>query len=643
MAKPIVFIGSSSEHRNLALYIQSAMQYDVAPVVWTQGTFEPSHFTLESLESALDKADFAILVCAPDDVTVSRNKEYSTVRDNVIFELGLFIGRLGRKRTFLVSPRGVDLHLPSDLSGLTPETFDPDELLNPEAALGPACTKIKAAIVKAGRLPRSDFSEAREGMAEERSLDRSDELQHTPQSTWSDEKFEFEFFIATMHENEKRVSEIEDAYRTSALNTSQEKLAEWDTRCEYARIISGKGGNLSLIRDKSEAFPMNAEIRKTLAQALQHYGDDLGALQEFIIAVDIANDAQIAANISKRGVEVAKKVKNSSALKTFKEKLISFPIKNHRDKSEIMEAFRILVEAAKLPEIHKALGELITAMKPDDIDARFASAHAYSEADQDGLSMLQYEAIPPEERSGMAWNNLGVSYDRLGLKSKAIGAFEIAASKGETIADGNLARKLTFGGFHIEARKRADSAILKPSPHESVCSIAAEIREQKEDEELRYSAARERALEQRKERTAIGEAALVQIGADIDGYWDTEFGQIQLISDEDGNYSASTHVTHQVKSIGFGILKPSRNMIERRNIRIALKRFGNALEGTITREAGDSPATLLGAIDLEHHLLLAISVDGQTISGIEFGYQEARVNWRRSTSLQITEQTQSET
>jgi len=115
MSKPTLFIGSSVEQRNLALFIQTSLQYDASPIVWTQGTFEPSHFPLESLENALDVADFAVLVCAPEDLTTSRGQQAATVRDNVIFELGLFIGRLGRKRTFLISPRGQEFHLPTDL------------------------------------------------------------------------------------------------------------------------------------------------------------------------------------------------------------------------------------------------------------------------------------------------------------------------------------------------------------------------------------------------------------------------------------------------------------------------------------------------------------------------------------------------
>ena len=40
-------------------------------------------------------------------------------RDNVIFELGLLMGALGRERVFILKPRNVDIRIPSDLLGVT--------------------------------------------------------------------------------------------------------------------------------------------------------------------------------------------------------------------------------------------------------------------------------------------------------------------------------------------------------------------------------------------------------------------------------------------------------------------------------------------------------------------------------------------
>jgi predicted nucleotide-binding protein len=46
-------------------------------------------------------------------------KKKPSPRDNVIFELGLFMGALTRTRTFVLAPSQVDLKIPSDLLGVT--------------------------------------------------------------------------------------------------------------------------------------------------------------------------------------------------------------------------------------------------------------------------------------------------------------------------------------------------------------------------------------------------------------------------------------------------------------------------------------------------------------------------------------------
>ena len=47
-----------------------------------------------------------------------------SVRDNVYFELGLFMGSIGPERCFIVMPRNEAFHLPSDLAGITPVDYN---------------------------------------------------------------------------------------------------------------------------------------------------------------------------------------------------------------------------------------------------------------------------------------------------------------------------------------------------------------------------------------------------------------------------------------------------------------------------------------------------------------------------------------
>ena len=102
MTKPKVFIGSSSEGLDVARSLKHELS-DVAKItLWNEGVFALSRSYLESLIEALDSFDFAILIFRADDVVTSRAISSSATRGNVLFELGLFMGRLGRSRTFVV-------------------------------------------------------------------------------------------------------------------------------------------------------------------------------------------------------------------------------------------------------------------------------------------------------------------------------------------------------------------------------------------------------------------------------------------------------------------------------------------------------------------------------------------------------------
>lgn len=151
--KPKLFIGSSVEGLNVAYAIQQNLTSDAESTVWDQGVFELSRTTIESLNSVLDSVDFGVFIFSPDDVVVMRGQQSAAVRDNVLFELGLFIGKLGRDRVFFVIPDGNTIHLPSDLLGVTPRKYNPNrEDKSIQAATGATCNQIRTQIKKQGLL-----------------------------------------------------------------------------------------------------------------------------------------------------------------------------------------------------------------------------------------------------------------------------------------------------------------------------------------------------------------------------------------------------------------------------------------------------------------------------------------------------------
>lgn len=148
--KPRIFIGSSTEGIEVAEAIHYNLDHFAEVTPWFAGIFGLSVVAWESLERSLNKFDFAILVLSLDDRLKIRGKYKSVPRDNVLFELGLYVGKLGLEKCYGVVPRNAeDLRLPTDLAGITFATYESERSDgNLKAALVPACSDIKDAIKK---------------------------------------------------------------------------------------------------------------------------------------------------------------------------------------------------------------------------------------------------------------------------------------------------------------------------------------------------------------------------------------------------------------------------------------------------------------------------------------------------------------
>ena len=118
--------------------------------LWTDGVFVASSTAVRDLMVEVRRADFAIMVFAPDDKVISRHKESATPRDNVVFELGLFMGDLGPERAFVVKPRGLALKVPTDLLGMKSLEYDGSDPAELTTALAPVCNEIRKCVATLG-------------------------------------------------------------------------------------------------------------------------------------------------------------------------------------------------------------------------------------------------------------------------------------------------------------------------------------------------------------------------------------------------------------------------------------------------------------------------------------------------------------
>lgn len=149
--RPIVFIGSSRESMGIAEQLKAGLlSREVEARVWSQGVFQASQTTIESLEQQVASCDFAVLVLAAEDMVESRGVARLGPRDNCIFELGLFMGQLGRRRTIMVRERGKDIKIPTDLLGVTSLEYDGADQALVGGSLETVCSDLRRIVLELG-------------------------------------------------------------------------------------------------------------------------------------------------------------------------------------------------------------------------------------------------------------------------------------------------------------------------------------------------------------------------------------------------------------------------------------------------------------------------------------------------------------
>jgi len=156
--KPKILVYSAKEDTKVAVAIQGNLQDYADVVVWHQDAFpltDPT--TVEGLTKHAWTSDFGIFVLTPHDQVKIRGKDFAAPRDNVLFELGVFVGRLERNRNMLVipqrQPHDPATRIPTDLEGWILCKYDPNQS-NLKAAVAPVCERIRDHIESLGRRNR---------------------------------------------------------------------------------------------------------------------------------------------------------------------------------------------------------------------------------------------------------------------------------------------------------------------------------------------------------------------------------------------------------------------------------------------------------------------------------------------------------
>ena len=144
-----VFVGSSNERKTAATDLVALLRERLGKTVTIElwpDAFLLSKTNIESIEQAALNADFAVLLVTADDALRIRRKQAFAPRDNITFEIGFFMGHLGRERCYVVQQKVPRLRVASDLLGVTVASFAVARRTDVRAALAPVSDQLATAI-----------------------------------------------------------------------------------------------------------------------------------------------------------------------------------------------------------------------------------------------------------------------------------------------------------------------------------------------------------------------------------------------------------------------------------------------------------------------------------------------------------------
>ncbi|WFR81416.1 nucleotide-binding protein [Janthinobacterium rivuli] len=428
MTKPRIFIGSSVEGLNVSYAVQQNLFHDAEVTVWDQDVFQLSRTTMESLTDALRDSDFAIFIFSSDDLATIRKETVNIIRDNVLFELGLFIGKLGRERVFFLVPHGGELHIPTDLLGITPGKYDStrsDGLL--KAGTGPVCHQIRNQIKSLGVVPGRIVVEASNdgGVVE---------------------KNEENFWIIDFVEGNYKRAKITLEQQMSAQSGEEAIISKsWLAYCDFKLE---KIPNTKLLTDFANTYPKDPIVQSSVGMFLRREGYIAEAIQ-FLSSVQLSlpNDSKIAQALAACYVE------NENNLLAIEKLLHATPDDSPEIAIDLASAFE---REDRMNDALKTIQRCHIKF-PRHTELRFKYARLAQELDLHNIAACLLIDLTEEKPENIEyWGYLGNSCLQLDMQDTALAAYRKAEKIMKIDAPdqwiiGNIGNLLINKGLSIEA------------------------------------------------------------------------------------------------------------------------------------------------------------------------------------------------
>lgn len=561
-------------------------------------------------ERVAGDADFHNAAFSSRNLCIPREKLAWKTSDWVIQEIGLAIGR-GMAVILLVED---GVRSPGGLQGNI--EYLPFKRAAPEASFGKLLEMIRALSPPTGAgVGSSPDPTASDAAVPEQRPDASTNAESAePTPEWTRVDYDRAHFMRLIMDDESGASEISAAYLRSAQASDSEVRGLWEAQIEWTKVLLDKGGSLPRLRQLTNEFPKNAEVRGYLAYALAKYGEQLEAADCHDAAAALAPDALSAVSyLCSAAIERARGGKAELGMSTL-ERAKELGLDTPEARSKILKAVQDIAELQKDSYLKLDALEGSLDLSPEDVNLRFTVAYEHSQIGNDDLSLKHYLKIPHPERTSMTWNNLGVAFQEFGMPGKSIDCYRQAATLGESLAMSNLGYKFMESGFFDEADQEFKRALAVEGFHKNVgqgvsALKSAPEREDEKEGEMLLAAAGKAAFYR-----ALGKAVVSKEIA-LSGTWAGPTGDL-TVTLSNGKFTARGE--YEVKNALSGISStapaPSRYIIEYKG-----KVTGGRIQGSVTRTPENQPrlTSILGSSDNSSDFLMHVSIDGKVIEAAE--------------------------
>lgn len=361
--------------------------------------------------------------------------------------------------------------------------------------------------------------------------------------------------------------------------TEDEKLLWEATVLRYSHAL-GDTDALHKLEEMEKQNPGVPEVIKELAHRYREMGEFEEAKKRFLLAkeqYDIEDEDQRYSIVDcyvQAGVCLASANKYDASIDMLKQILGKNEFKDQYAK--ILRAMAYIAKNKKSLEDFTFYAEASLSADPLNIELRFDVAYTYSNMGREKLSLLHYKKLADITPQAGTLNNLGICYDHLKLKAKAISSYLKSAEQKETLAMGNLAFAYLNAGFVNAAKEVIDQANkyyaedIEVNPR--VASALNKLEYLKKEEDQNETKFLKEAEQERKFRLKYSEAKLSEKTISKNnwqGPWDTPWGEAKIAPDEKSeSFKINLHTKEEDKLASvlvpsFGFLQPTKIYKER--------------------------------------------------------------------------------